>query len=120
MARVLLADADSATRKGLTLLLNRKLGVTDIGEAVDGDSLAQQLASCKPDLLILDWSLPNRPTLDACRQLHDAAPLMKCVILSVNGEDVLFAEALGAVFIHKSTPAEKVLGQLKALLSVNS
>lgn len=119
MIRVLLADADPATRTGLTLLLNRKLGITDICEAANGSELISQLQDCKPGLLILDWSLPGRPSLETCRELHATYP-MQWVILSVTAEDATFAQALEAVFIHKSTPAEQVLEQLRSLLDINA
>ncbi len=119
MIRVLLADADPATRKGLTLLLNRKLGITDLCEATDGGELVNQLKDCKPGLLILDWSLPGRPSLETCRELHATYP-MQWVILSVTATDDMFAQALEAIFIQKSTPAEQVLGQLRSLLDINA
>lgn len=116
MFKVLLADADLATRKGLTLLLTRKLGLTDICEATNGSELLAQLKDCKPGLLILDWSLPNRPSLETCRALRDASAPMRWVLLSVAAEDTAYAQVLDAIFIHKSTPAEQVLAQLRNLL----
>jgi DNA-binding NarL/FixJ family response regulator len=118
MSRVLLADSDSNTRSALALLLNRKLGITDICEASDGSALAEQLKVFKIDLLILDWALPDRPDLQTYRTQPETTSSLQIVILSVNANDKGVAEALGSVFIHKATPADQVLTQLAGLLKV--
>ena len=115
--RVLLADPDAVTRRALSLLLRSKFDLSDIREAADGATLTRTLADTKPDLVLLDWSLPNRPACDTLLAIHAENPKMHLVVMSVNPAHTDKAEALGAVFIHKATAAEKVLEQLRDLLA---
>jgi DNA-binding NarL/FixJ family response regulator len=113
MLRVLLADADPATRKALALLLNHKLGLQDIVEAGDGEALLAQLTAARPDAVILDWTLPGRPPLAACRPAGGA----RLVVMSVDAADEQAVRAAGATFLHKAAPAEQALAQLRAVLA---
>src|SRR5919109_1255181 len=101
MIRILIADADSATRKALALLLKRKLDTNGIIEVDDVETLIRSLADAPPDLLLLDWRLYGSPAPETCRLLHKAYPHMKIVLLSVNAEDAAAAREAGADFIHK-------------------
>ena len=114
--RVLIADADGATRNALALLFRSLLGLDNIGEATDGETLSQSMAKDPPGLLLLDWSLPGRPTLEALREFQSSRPQLRLVILSVDGAMAEKARALGAVFISKGSAAEAVLEQLRGIL----
>jgi DNA-binding response OmpR family regulator len=100
-------------------LLNCKLGITEICETSDGDSLVFQLNRFKPDLLILDWSLPHRPASQTYRPWQESTPPLQMIVLSVKADDAAQAKALGAAFIHKASPAEEVLAQLEKLLKTH-
>lgn len=113
---VLLADADPATRGALALLLRSKLGLHHTAEAADGPGLLRLLADAPPDLLLLDWSLPARPDCETLLAARRAHPALRLAILSVDAAHAAAAEALGAVFIHKASPAADVLEQLRALV----
>jgi DNA-binding NarL/FixJ family response regulator len=114
--RVLLAEADGPARNALALLLKSKLGLQDIGEVVDGAVLARTMAACPPGLLLLDWSLPERPAPEVLRQYSREIPGLHLVILSVDGAHRAEAQAIDAEFIYKGSPAEVVLEQLRALV----
>ncbi len=110
-----MADSDAATRNALALLLKSKLGVQAIGEAADGDALIRSVAMNQPRLVLLDWSLPGRPAPDRLVEMNRANPNLRLVILSVDAANAADATAIGAVFIHKASPAEQVLDQLRCL-----
>ena len=114
--RVLLADPDAVARRALGLLLRSKLGLSAISEAPDGETLVRALAGHRPDLVLLDWSLPGRPPCETLLAMHSAHPEMQLVVLSVNPAHAAEAMALGAAFIHKATAAEEVLERLRGLL----
>lgn len=61
MTRILIADPNTHTRQAFTLLLERRLGATGICEAWDRESLERELATCAPDVLLLDCYLPGMP-----------------------------------------------------------
>ena len=111
--QVLLADADAATRNALALFLKSKLGLHAIGEAADGETLTRSMAENQPRLVLLDWSLPDRPAPERLMELKRANPDLRLVILSVDAAAAAEAIAIGAVFIHKGSAAEQVLEQLR-------
>jgi DNA-binding NarL/FixJ family response regulator len=119
MIRILIADPDSTFRNALSLLLNRKLGLTCISEAADMGTLIQSLLAEPPELLLLGWSLYGTPGPEICRLLRKSHPSMKIVLLSVNPEDEAEAQDAGADFIQKGSPAEEILASLKKLISPN-
>ena len=117
MARILIADPDSAFRKALILLFNHKLGIACVSEAADIGTLIQILLNDPPDLLLLSWSLYGTPGLEICQLLRKSHPTMKVVLLSVNQEDEPLAQAAGATFLQKGAPAEEILASLRTLVA---
>jgi DNA-binding NarL/FixJ family response regulator len=120
MTRILIADPNAASRKALALLLFRRLGVSDIAEAGDVETLIRNLSESSGDLLLLDWTLYGAPAPETCRLLCKAYPSLKIVLLSVNAEDEQAAHSAGAAFIHKGASPETVVAVLEPLLKSNS
>ena len=116
MIRILIADPDSATRKALTLLLQRKLDSPDIVEVYDVETLIRSLADASPDLLLLDWRLYGSPAPETCRLLQRAYPCLKIVLLSVDSNDAAAAKEAGAAFIHKGASPDELIATLRPLL----
>ena len=116
MIPILIADPDSATRKALTLLLRRKLGIDNIIEVQDVEALIRALADTPPELLLLDWRLYGSPAPDTCRLLQKAYPHLKIIILSVDANDEAAAVAAGAGFIHKGASPDELIATLTPLL----
>lgn len=116
MIRILIADPDSATRKALILLLQRKMGTNCIIEAKDVETLIRSLANTPPDLLMLDWRLYGSPATETCRLLRKAYPHLKIVLLSVDADDAAAAREAGADFIHKGASPDELIATLTPLL----
>ncbi len=116
MIRILIADPDPATRKALTLLLQRKLDSNIIGEVQDVEALIRVLADTPPDLLLLDWRLYGSPAPETCRLLQKAYPHLKIVLLSVDANDELAAKEAGADFIYKGASPDELISTLKNIL----
>jgi DNA-binding NarL/FixJ family response regulator len=116
MNRILIADPDSATRKALILLLQRKMGTSCILEAKDVEMLIRTLADTSPDLLLLDWRLYGSPAPETCRLLRKAYPHLKIVLLSVDANDATAAKEAGADFIHKGASPDELIATLTPLL----
>jgi DNA-binding NarL/FixJ family response regulator len=112
MIRIIIADPDSATRKALTLLLQRKMGTNGIAEVGDVETLIRALADASPDLLLLDWRLYG-----TCRLLQKAYPQLKIVLLSVDANDETAAKEAGADFIYKGASPDELLATLKTILT---
>lgn len=120
MIRILIADPDPATRKALSLLLRRKLGVNGIVKVGDVESLIRTLADSPPDLLLLDWQLYGSPAPETCRLLQKAYPRLKIVLLSVNASDEAAAREAGADFIYKGASPEELIATLTRFLRRDS
>jgi DNA-binding NarL/FixJ family response regulator len=116
MIRILIADPDSATRKALILLMQRKLGTDCVVEVKDVETLIRSLADTPPDLLLLDWRLYGSPATETCRLLQKAYPRLKIVLLSVDANDATAAKEAGADFIHKGASPDELLATLTPLL----
>ena len=116
MIRILIADPDSATRKALILLMQRKLGTNCIFEVKDVETLIRSLADTPPDLLMLDWRLYGSPATETCRLLRKAYPHLKIVLLSVDANDETAAKEAGADFIHKGASPDELIATLTPLL----
>lgn len=116
MIPILIADPDSATRKALTLLLRRKLGIDNIIEVQDVEALIRALADTPPELLLLDWRLYGSPAPDTCRLLQKAYPHLKIIVLSVDANDEAAAKEAGAGFIHKGASPDELIATLTPLL----
>ena len=120
MIRILIADPDSATRKALILLLQRKLGTNSIIEVKDVETLIRTLADTPPDLLLLDWQLYGSPAPETCRLLRRAYPHLNIVLLSVDADDSTAAKEAGAGFIHKGASPDELIATLTPLLRNNN
>ena len=116
MIPIIVADPDSATRKALTLLLRRKLGMNNIIEVQDVETLIRALADTPPELLLLDWRLYGSPAPDTCRLLQKAYPHLKIIILSVDVNDEAAAINAGAGFIYKGASPDELIATLTPLL----
>ena len=120
MIRILIADPDSATRKALILLLQRKLGTNYIYEVRDVESLIRTLADTPPDVLLLDWRLYGSPAPEICRLLRKAYPHLRIALLSVDANHATAAKEAGADFIHKGASPDELIATLTPLLRKNS
>ena len=116
MLRIIIADPDSTTRKALTLLIQRKFGMSGIVQVGDLETLIRALAKSSPDLLLLDWRLYGSPAPDTCRLLQRAYPRLKIVLLSVDADDEAEAKEAGVDFVHKGASPDRLLATLELLL----
>ncbi len=117
MTRILIADPDSASRNALSLLLIQKLGITDLYEAVDTETLIKSLAEHPLDILLLDWRLYGAPAPETCRLILKAYPNIRIVLLSVDANDCCTALEAGAGFIHKGSSPWDALAVLEPLVN---
>jgi DNA-binding NarL/FixJ family response regulator len=108
--RVLLADDYRMLRETFALLLESSCDV--VGTVADGRALLTAAAELKPDVVILDIAMPLLNGLDAARQLKRSMPEVKIIILTVNEDPDVAAEAcrLGACgYLLKNSAASELL-----------
>ena len=74
MIRILVADDHEVVRSGLRTILERQPGFEVIGEAANGLEAVQTALATKPDVVILDYSMPVKNGVEATREIRRSAP----------------------------------------------
>ena len=108
--RILLVDDHATVREGLRLLLEQQPDLEVVGEADDGASAIAEVLRIKPDVVVLDVSMPGMNGLKAAEALREQAPEVKILTLTRHSDDgylhqLLRAGAAGYV-LKQSRPVE--------------
>jgi DNA-binding NarL/FixJ family response regulator len=115
MTKVLIATADAALRNALKLILCQRLPVQVVGESATRSDLAAALAQLQPDLLLVDWALPEFHDAGRLGAYQALAPHMQVVALSVAVEDIAGVLAAGAhACLASGASPDNLLGLLAA------
>ena len=93
--RVLLADDHQIVRQGLKDLLQRE-GFTVIAEAPDGREAVRLAREHRPEIAVLDLSMPLLNGLDAAREIQQSCPRTALILLTMHTEDPYIVEAMRA------------------------
>ena len=96
MIRVLLADDHGVVRSGLRMLLDRQPGIDVVAEASDGAEAIQQTLAERPDIAVLDVSMPRRTGIQAAREIKAQSSLIHVLMLSMHEDDRYMYESLEA------------------------
>src|SRR2546429_4061645 len=91
--RILLADDHVIVRQGLRLLLQRE-GFEVIGEAANGQEAIRVARESCPDVAVLDYAMPLLNGIDAAREILQACPRSKAILLTMHTDDHYVLEAL--------------------------
>ncbi len=94
--RILIADDHGIVRGGLRLLLDRQPDLDVVGEAADGAEAVRLALELRPDLAILDVSMPKLTGLQAAREIKAHAPEIDVLVLSMHDDERYVFEALKA------------------------
>jgi len=96
MIRVLIADDHGVVRSGLTLLIDRQVDMEVAAEAEDGIEAVERALQARPDVAVLDVSMPRLTGLHAARQIRDHAENIQVLMLSMHDDEAYFFDALEA------------------------
>jgi DNA-binding NarL/FixJ family response regulator len=113
--RILLVDDHPLTRSALAGLLQQH-GFEVVGEAADGAEAIDAAGRLRPDLVLLDLSMPGVDGLTALPLLREAAPDCEVVVLTASGteENLLGAIRAGAAgYLLKSEPPARIVEFLR-------
>ena len=91
--RVLLADDHVIVCQSLKAVLERE-GLQVVGEAADGREAVRLARALRPDVAVLDVSMPLLNGLDAAREIQKACPRTRTILLTMHGEDTYVLQAL--------------------------
>ncbi len=115
---VVLADDHRIVREGLRALLERNEDIKVVGEAADGREAVKLASSLKPDVVIMDISMPMLNGIEATQQVLEASPSSKVVILSMysTSEHIFRSFKAGAQgYLLKESAGSDVVNAVRAV-----
>ncbi len=94
--RVVLADDHDIVRAGLRGLLERNSQVVVVGEASTGRQAIEMAIDLRPDVVIMDYAMPDLTGVEACQMIMERVPTSHVLFLSMHEEEGYFLQALRA------------------------
>jgi DNA-binding NarL/FixJ family response regulator len=116
--RVLVADDHEIVRRGLCSLIEEQPGFEVAAEAADGREAVEKTRELKPDLTVMDLSMPSMNGLEATRQILKDRPDTKVLVLTMHESDPLIRDVLDAGargYVLKTDAGRDLIAALEAL-----
>jgi CheY-like chemotaxis protein len=112
MIKLLLIDDETEVRQGWRMRLTLEPNMVIVGEAADTATALEVTKDTQPDVILLDIKMPKQDGLSIVRQLHQAAPAAKVIIVTIYDTPtnrILAKEAGAVAFVAKQEPPERLL-----------
>jgi two-component system, NarL family, response regulator NreC len=116
--RILLVDDHALLRAGLRALVSTESDIVVVGEAGTGEAAIQRVAETKPDIVLMDVSMPGMGGLEATRQITAQHPGVRVLILTVHAEEEYLMpvlEAGGSGYVMKQSADTELLGAIRTV-----
>ncbi len=116
--RVLLADDHTIVRQGLIGILKATADIEVVAEAADGHEAVEKALDARPDVAVLDLTMPRLGGLEAARRLRKALPSCRILVLTMHDEDefVLRMVRVGVSgYLVKDGAASELVAAIRAL-----
>jgi DNA-binding NarL/FixJ family response regulator len=116
--RILLVDDHPIVRQGLKTILEGHAGWDVIGEASDGAEAIKKAGELKPDVIVLDVTMPTMNGLEACRLLRKQVPDLEILFVTQHDSPHMMREAMEAGargYVVKSDAARDLLEAVEAV-----
>jgi DNA-binding NarL/FixJ family response regulator len=94
--RILIADDHGLVRRGARDVLHSQPGWKVVGEAANGCEAVQKAIELRPDVAVVDIGMPQLDGVEAVRQIRDAIPEIKVLVLTMHESDQMVRRALEA------------------------
>lgn len=91
--KIFLADDHKMLRESLEILLSQEDDIEVVGQADDGIQAEILCMQSKPDILLLDISMPRKSGLDVCKNLSYSYPELKIIFLTMHKNEEMLADA---------------------------
>ena len=117
MIRVVVAEDHETVREGLRHLLNAQADMEVVGEAGDGRAAVQQACSLKPNVVVLDLSMPEMNGLVAVQKLRESLPSAALVALTRHNDRTYVQQltaAGAAAYVLKQSSSNELLNAIRA------
>jgi NarL family two-component system response regulator LiaR len=110
--RILIADDHTVVRKGLKALILTEPNLEVVGEAADGEEAVRRARIVKPDVILMDMSMPNKDGVEAIQEIKAEDPNARILVLTSFAEDkkILAAIKAGALgYLLKDASPDELL-----------
>jgi DNA-binding NarL/FixJ family response regulator len=117
--RVLIVDDHPLVRAGIRAVIEKTVGESEIFDAVDGREALEIAAKTRPDIVLLDISMPGLNGIDAARRFASDLPECKVIMLSMHCNEERIAQCMRAGargYILKEAAASEVVKAIEAVL----
>ena len=94
--RVMIADDHAVVRQGIRIVLEQVEGIEVVGEASDGDEALALARELRPDVVLLDVTMPGKTGLEVARDLRAEGPESAILILSMHDDPEYVLQAVRA------------------------
>ncbi|HUG01305.1 MAG TPA: response regulator transcription factor [Longimicrobiales bacterium] len=116
--RVLLVDDHAILRAGLHALLDAEADLRVVGEAGSGEEAIDLLPHVKPDVVVMDISMPGMGGVEATRRIMETADPPHVLVLTMHGEEehlLAVLEAGGSGFVRKTSADEDLIRAIRTV-----
>lgn len=115
--RVLLADDHAILRQGLARLLRQHTGIEVVGDAADGRQAVEAARRLKPDVVLMDVTMPHVDGIEATRHITNELPEVRVIGLSMHEEEeaaTAMHNAGAVAYLRKDAPSEALVSTILA------
>lgn len=116
VVRVLLADDDELIRMTMAAVCSSIAGIELVGEAADGLEVLEQFHKLRPDVVLLDITMPKASGIEALAQLKEADPGVAVVMLTANSNAATVKQCIlggAAGYVLKGNLPEAIRATLR-------
>ncbi|HVK14483.1 MAG TPA: response regulator transcription factor [Gemmataceae bacterium] len=116
--RVVLADDHAVVREGLKSLIDAEPGMTVVGEAADGLAACERVLELRPDVVVMDVSMPGVGGAQAAERIRRECPGVKVLALTVHEDKGYLRQLLAAGaagYVLKRAAAEELVRAIRAV-----
>ncbi|WP_109673070.1 response regulator transcription factor [Dyadobacter jejuensis] len=116
--RLLIVDDHSVVRQGIITLLEDEADIEIVGEAADGVEVEEAIRSCRPDVVLLDLTMPKMSGIEVIKKVMPAFPSVKVLVFSMHNQVdyILAAVHNGAAgYLQKDTSRAEILSAVRAV-----
>ena len=121
--RVILVDDHAILREGIKSLLGKRDNIEVVAEATDGREAMTKVTQFRPDVVVLDISMPLMDGLEATRQIKKECPDTKVLVLTMHDDEEYFFQLLRAGasgYVTKRSASRDLISAIEAVSSGKS
>jgi two-component system response regulator NreC len=116
--RILVADDHAVLRAGLRALLNAEPDMEVVGEAANGREAVERAEELKPDVIVMDLSMPGMGGIDATKQIREKGLSARVLVLTVHAEQQYLLPVLqsgGAGYVLKQAADTELIQAIRTV-----